>query len=235
MFIWETVDEKVLLVVSEHDKEYDFLSRFILHEVFVTGSEDEIHLIVISENEVELLTNALLWTPVELAKQHLILLLETVKLWGIDLLTDVEIEVESLHRKRYFLFPDVLKRWSFQKNCAGIWSFLYYRERWYFFFPKIWSYTLDGKWKMIFLKKYTEIWYFLQTFWKDGLSKKGRVGTWSFLYYLERWYFFLKMWYFFPWQKARGGLSHEIHRNMAISVCTYRCYKRGATPPCQKN
>ena len=153
MFIWETVDEKVLLVVSEHDKEYDFLSRFILHEVFVTGSEDEIHLIVISENEVELLTNALLWTPVELAKQHLILLLETVKLWGIDLLTDVEIEVESLHRKRYFLFPDVLKRWSFQKNCAGIWSLLYYWERWYFFFPKMWSYALGGKWKLIFLKK----------------------------------------------------------------------------------
>ena len=84
----------------------------------------------------------------------------------------------------------VLKRWSFQKNCAGIWSFLYYRERWYFFFPKIWSYTLDGKWKMIFLKKYTEIWYFLQTFWKYGISKKCRAGTWSFLYYLKKWYFF---------------------------------------------
>ena len=96
----------------------------------------------------------------------------------------------SLHRKPYFPFPDVLRRWSFQKNCAGIWSFLYYRERWYFFFPKIWSYTLDGKWKMIFLKKYTEIWYFLQAFWKDGLFKKGRAGIWSFLYYLERWCFF---------------------------------------------
>ena len=35
------------------------------------------------------------WTPVELAKQHLILLLETVKFWGIDLLKDVEIEIES--------------------------------------------------------------------------------------------------------------------------------------------
>ena len=52
-----------------------------------------------------------------------------------------------------FLFPDVLKRWSFQKNCARIWSFLHYWERWYFFFPKIWSYILGGKWKMIFLKK----------------------------------------------------------------------------------
>ena len=59
----------------------------------------------------------------------------------------------SLHGKPHFLFPDVLKRWSFQKNCAGTWSFLYYRERWYFLFPKIWSYTLDGKLKMIFLKK----------------------------------------------------------------------------------
>ena len=82
-------------MVSEHDKEYDFLSKFILHEVFVTGTVDEIHLLVISENEVELLTNVLPWTPVELAKQHLILLLEKVKFWGIDLLKDVEIELES--------------------------------------------------------------------------------------------------------------------------------------------
>ena len=103
-----------------------------------------------------------------------------------------------LHGKPYFLFPDILKRWSFQKNCAGIWSFLYYQERWYFFFPKIWSYTLGGKWKMIFLKKHTEIWYFLQAFWKDGISKRGRAGT-SFLVLLERWYFFPKNMIFFPW------------------------------------
>ena len=30
----------------------------------------------------------------------------------------------TLHGKPYFLFPDALKRWSFQKNCAGTWSFL---------------------------------------------------------------------------------------------------------------
>ena len=108
----------------------------------------------------------------------------------------------TLHKKTYFLFPDVLKRWSFQKNCAGIWSFLYYRERWYFFFPKIWSYTLDGKWKMIFLKKYTEIWYFLQAFWKYGLSKRCRTGKWSFLYYMERWYFFPENMIFLPWAES---------------------------------
>ena len=62
----------------------------------------------------------------------------------------------TLHGKPYFLFPDVLKRWSFQKSHAGIWSFLYCRER------------------SSFSKKYTEIWHFLQTFWKDGIFKKGR-------------------------------------------------------------
>ena len=105
----------------------------------------------------------------------------------------------TLHEKTYFLFPNVLKRWSFEKTCTGVWSFLYYQERRYFFFPKIWLYSLDkknerwsssktntwkydiffkcsekmvftrkydifslnGKWKMIFLKKYKEILYFL--------------------------------------------------------------------------
>ena len=137
--------------------------------------------------------------------------------------------------KPYFLFPDVLKRWYFQKNCAGIWSFLYYRERWYFFFPKIWSYTLDGKWKMIFLKKYTEIWYFLQTFWKDGLSKKGRAGTWSFLYYLERWYFFPKNMIFFPWAESERWPFSGNTWKYDISVYTHGRYKRGTTPLCQKN
>ena len=57
-------------------------------------------------------------------------------------------------KKPYFCFPNVLK-WSFHKNRTGIWSFLYYQERWYFFFPKIWSYSLDTKGKMIFFKKNT--------------------------------------------------------------------------------
>ena len=60
--------------------------------------------------------------------------------------------------KNIFSFSKCLKRWLFRKNCTGIWSFLYYHERRYFFFPKIWPYSLDRKWKMIFLKKnYVEI------------------------------------------------------------------------------
>ena len=46
-------------MVSEYDKEYYFLSKFISYEVFVTGTVDEIHLLVISENEVVLFTNVL--------------------------------------------------------------------------------------------------------------------------------------------------------------------------------
>ena len=57
------------------------------------------------------------------------------------------------------------KRLSFQKNCAGTWSFLYYLGRWYSFSAKYDIFSLDGKWKMIFLKKYMKIWYFCIYVW----------------------------------------------------------------------
>ena len=47
-----------------------------------------------SGNDAELLTNGLPWISVELAKQYLMLLIETVKFLVIDLLTDVETEIE---------------------------------------------------------------------------------------------------------------------------------------------
>ena len=106
-------------MVPEHDKKYKFLSKFILHEVFVTETVDEIHFLVIYENEVELLTNVLPWTPVEPAKQHLILLLETVKFWGIDLLTDVEIEIESEIKGCLELF-NFRKLLSRERNLSAI-------------------------------------------------------------------------------------------------------------------
>ena len=71
-----------------------------------------------------------------------------------------------------FFFQMFWKDGLSKKIGLDVWSFLYYQERWYFFFPKISSYSLDKKWKMIFLKKNMEIWYFLQMFWKDGLSIK---------------------------------------------------------------
>ena len=78
--------------------------------------------------------------------------------------------LKKIHRYTTF-FANVLKRWPFQKNCTGIWSFLYYQERWYFFFPKIWYYSVDGKWKKIFLKKkYMEICEIFCIFVKNGIS-----------------------------------------------------------------
>ena len=32
----------------------------------------------------------------------------------------------TLPKKPSFLFPNVMKRWSFQKTCTGIWPVLYY-------------------------------------------------------------------------------------------------------------
>ena len=55
---------------------------------------------------------------------------------------------------------DIFFRCS-EKMVFKIWFFLYYLERWYLFFRKHDIFSLDGKWMMIFLKKYMEIWYFL--------------------------------------------------------------------------
>ena len=70
-------------------------------------------------------------------------------------------EVTALHKKPYFLFPNVLKRWSCQRNCAGIWSFLYHQERWCFFIPE--NVTLFSRQKL-----------------KDDLSQKSR---WKYIFF----------------------------------------------------
>ena len=78
----------------------------------------------------------------------------------------------------------------------------------------------DEKWKMVFLKKkYTEIWYLLQIFWKYGLFKKDCAGTWYFLYHLERRYFFPRKHgiFFLDGKRERGDLSQEIYGNMTFS------------------
>ena len=49
--------------------------------------------------------------------------------------------------------------------------------------------------------------YLLQMFWKDGLFKKDRDGAWSFLHYLEKWYFFPENMVFFPWTENERGTT----------------------------
>ena len=124
--------------------------------------------------------------------------------------------------KPYFLFPDVLKRWYFQKNGAGIRYFLYYRERSCFFYPKIWSYTLGGKWRWSLSKKYTEIRYCLQTIWKNRLFKRDRAGTWSFFSYLKRRYFF-------PDIFSLGRKWESTFLKKYMEIWNFLCTSTGAT------
>ena len=146
------------------------------------------------------------------------------------------IRTSNIARKTKFYFSRRPGKMVFPKKSWWNMIFLVLSGKMTFLFSKNMILPLDGKWKMIFVKKkYTEIWYFLQMFRKDGLFKRDYyAGVWSLLYYLERWYFFPKTWYFFLGRKVRGKLFQEIHGNMKFYVYTYRCYKRGAMLLCQK-
>ena len=116
----------------------------------------------------------------------------------------------SLHGKPCFLFTDVLKRYSFQKNRTGIWSFLYYRERSCFFFSENIilhlgrkmkdDFSQKNRWKYDIFFKLSEKMVFSKRvapehpciIWKDGtfLPKKyffPRAGS-------ERWLFSRNTW-----------------------------------------
>ena len=140
--------------------------------------------------------------------------------------------VPSVHEKPCFLFSNVLKRWS----CTGIWSFLYYQERWYLLFPKIWSYSLGKKERWPFPKNYMEIWCFLQTFWKDGLSKKIAL---EYDLFRNIWKdgisFFPKINFFFT-RKMKDDLSQKKKKVMEIWCFLYICINvtNMILPFCQK-
>ena len=142
---------------------------------------------------------------------------------------------KSLHGKPCFLFPDLLKRWSFQNSRPGIWYFSYYWERSCFFFPKTRSYTLDGKWKMIFLKKSKQKYDIsFRPYEQMVFSKRTARGRDISCIIWKDDIFFLNTRYYFLRQETRDGLSQEIQGNMIFSVDTYGCYKRVFTPLCQK-
>ena len=77
----------------------------------------------------------------------------------------------ALHKKRYFLFPNVLKRWSFQKKIALEYDISciirkddIFPENMIFFFRREMkdNRSQENTWKLIFSSN----------FWKDSLSKK---------------------------------------------------------------
>ena len=106
-----------------------------------------------------------------------------------------------LHGKSYLLFSDFLKRWSFQKNCARIWSYCIIGADDISF---SWKYDLtpwteNERWSPSKKKqkqkqnKKNETMTLSSNVLKRWSFQKNRAGIWSFLYYLERWYFFRKM------------------------------------------
>ena len=55
---------------------------------------------------------------------------------------------------KYDIFCKCSEKLVFPKtNCTGTWSFLYYQEILNFFFQKIWSCSLEEKWKIVFFKQ----------------------------------------------------------------------------------
>ena len=141
--------------------------------------------------------------------------------------------VLPLNGKPYFLFPDVQKRWSFKENCPGIWSFLYYWERWYFFFPKIWSYSFDRKWKTIFLEKNTWKYYIFFKYSEKIVFSKQLHRNMIFLVLSGKMVFFPRKHDIFSLDGKWKMIF--LKKYMIFSVHTYRCNKQDNMPLCQKN
>ena len=119
-------------------------------------------------------------------------LIEEVKKAFLNIITARKTIISFFRRPEKMFFPKK-SRWNI--------IFLVLSGKIIFIFPKNMILHLRRKMKNdLSQKKYTEIWYFLQTFWKDGLSKKDQASTWSFLYYLAL--FFSQNLILFPWAES---------------------------------
>ena len=106
-----------------------------------------------------------------------------------------------------------------KKNRTGKWFLLYYQEKWCSFFPKIWSYSLAGKWKIIFLRKYMDICYFLQIFWNNIFSKKITLEfDLSCVIRQDDLNFFPKVWSYCLDGKWKIIFLKEMHGNIIFYV-----------------
>ena len=121
----------------------------------------------------------------------------------------INTDIIALHKKPYFLFPNVLKRWSFQKIAMEYDLFCIITKDDICFSQKYDIFSLDGKWKMTFLKKIQEnmtLFVYLYKCYKYDISILPKKQRWSspkkrhlkvtFLASLKIWYSSYKMWYF---------------------------------------
>ena len=98
-----------------------------------------------------------------------------------------------------------------------------------FFSPKIWSCSLDEKWKVIFLKKiHGNIIFSSNAPKRWSFQKKSRWDMIFFVLSGKMVHFFQKIWYFLFGRKIKDDLSQEIHGNI-FSVYMYKCYKYDVT------
>ena len=122
--------------------------------------------------------------------------------------------------KAIFFFPNIPKRWSFQKKLHWNMILLILSRKIVFIFPENMILFFRRKRKMIFLKKIHGNIIFLSNVLKRRSFQKNRSWIWSSLYYLEIWYFFPKTWYFFFGRKMKDDLSQKILANL-IFFCIY--------------
>ena len=136
-------------------------------------------------------------------------------------------------RKTIFSFSRHPEKMIFRINRTRIWSLLNYWERWYLFFPKIWSYPPDGKWKMIFLKKNNWKYdIFFKRSKKMVFSKNNSTGYDLSCTISEDGILSPKTWYFFFERKM-------IFLKKYTKIWYFLYIRTGVTnatpyPPCQK-
>ena len=128
--------------------------------------------------------------------------------------------IHPLLEKPNFLFPNVLKRWSFQKNPRWNMIFLVLSGKMIFLFPKNIILFFRRKMKDDLSQKNTWKYdIFFKCSEKMVLPKTNCTGIWFFLYHEEKWHFFFPKPYFFYRRKMKDDLSQKINGNMMFSVC----------------
>ena len=129
------------------------------------------------------------------------------------------------HVKPYFLFPDVLKRWSFQ-NIALEYDLSCIIRKDNISFLKKCDLILRRKMKDELFKKTHGNMIYSSNLLKRWFFQQNCTGIWFFLYHHETWHFiFTKTWYFFYGRKMKYDLSQKIQMvflfptNMILPFC----------------
>ena len=134
-------------------------------------------------------------------------------------------------KKNYIFFFQMFWKHGFSKKIALEYDLSCIIRKDYISFSQNMILFLETKGKMIFPKKYLEIWrYFLQVFWKDGLSRKFVPDQDLFCnIWKDGICFFRKIWFFFLGGKWKKIIF--IKRCVEIWYFLYICVDVTSTTP----